>query len=52
LDVTSDRGLNLSDVYALHAEPADANADGLADDRDRIVVLSLVRAGELKRLLR
>lgn len=52
LDVTNDRALDLADVYSLHDAPTDANADGLGDERDRVLVLSVLRAGERKGLLR
>jgi hypothetical protein len=52
LDINGDRSLDLSDVYALHAEPSDVNADSVTDERDRLLVSSLVRASERLRLLR
>lgn len=52
LDVTQDRQLDLSDLYAWHEAGGDVNVDGLSDERDYAMLVGILRSGERKSMLR
>ncbi len=51
LDVTQDRQLDLSDIYAWHGANTDVNADGVSDERDYTMLIGVARATERKAML-
>jgi uncharacterized protein (TIGR03790 family) len=46
-DLTGDGALDIDDLYAIHASPADVNFDGVADASDIRYLEAVIRCGEL-----